>query len=164
MLHKKIPVKLMFITSFHCFEEHASSRELLQHYKDQHKVERGFTFLKNPYYVGPVFLKKPERIEASSHVFLLTLLVYSIFERRVRLGLREEGEPFHVADSYRTFTPTGKTVLEPMDELHIATFFEQGGAVRKIPDNVSEKVLRILRLCGFTIEIYVSPPKPVLRE
>ena len=37
--------------------------EILRDYKDQYKVEQRFGFLKDPYYVGPLFLKKENRIK-----------------------------------------------------------------------------------------------------
>lgn len=134
--------------------------EILRDYKDQYKVEQRFGFLKDPYYVGPVFLKKENRIKGLHHVLLLTLLVYCLFERRVRLNLKKEGQPFHVADSYKTYTPTGVTLLENLDELHIAWVFTPGQIRRELPKNISDKALRILRLVGYDAEIYVTPPTP----
>lgn len=137
-----------------------SAVEVLHDYKDQYKVEQRFGFLKDPYYVGPLFLKKENRIKGLHHALLLTLLIYCLFERRVRLNLKAEGEPFHVADSYKTYTPTGMTLLENLDELHIAWFFTPGQIQRELPKNISDKALRILRLVGYDIKIYVTPPMP----
>ena len=134
--------------------------EILRDYKDQYKVEQRFGFLKDPYYVGPLFLKKENRIKGLHHVLLLTLLIYCLFERRVRLNLKAEGEPFHVAGSYKTYTPTGVTLLENLDELHIAWIFTPGKIRRELPKNISAKALRILRLIGYDAGIYVTPPKP----
>lgn len=134
--------------------------EILRDYKDQYKVEQRFGFLKDPYYVGPLFLKKENRIKGLHHVLLLTLLVYCLFERRVRLNLKAENEPFHVAGSYKTFTPTGVTLLENLDELHIAWIFTPGQIRRELPKNISAKALRILRLVGYDVGIYLTPPAP----
>jgi hypothetical protein len=107
-----------------------------------------------------VFLKKENRIKGLHHVLLLTLLVYCLFERRVRLNLKAEGQPFHVADSYKTYTPTGVTLLENLDELHIAWVFTPGQIQRELPKNISAKALLILRLVGYDAEIYVTPLTP----
>lgn len=40
-------------------------------------------------------------------MLVLTLLIYCLFERRIRLTLKAENEPFHVVGSYKTVTPTG---------------------------------------------------------
>lgn len=134
--------------------------EILRDYKDQYKVEQRFGFLKDPYYVGPLFLKKENRIKGLHHVLLLTLLIYCLFERRARLNLKAENEPFLVAGSYKTFTPTGMTLLENLDELHIAWIFTSDQVHRELPKNIDTKALRILRLVGYDVNIYVTPPTP----
>lgn len=134
--------------------------EILRDYKDQYKVEQRFGFLKDPYYVGPLFMKKEERLKGLHHVLLLTLLIYCLFERRARLNLKAEGEPFHVADSYRTFTPGGKTLLEGLDDLQIAWIYTPGQVRRELPKNISVKARRVLGLVGYDASIYVTPPLP----
>lgn len=141
-----------------------SGEQILRHYKEQHMVERRFEFLKDPYYVGPVFLKKEERVKALSHILLLTLLLYSLFERRVRRNLKAENVPFHVAGSYRTFTPTGKTVLEPLDEILLVFAVTPAGVQRVLPKNTGGNILRVIRLAGFSPEIYTNPVKPYPRD
>lgn len=137
-----------------------SREEILHNYKDQYKVEQRFGFLKDPYYVGPLLMKKDNRLIGLHHVLLLTLLIYCLFERRVRLNLKAEGKPFHVADSYKTFTPSGKTLLENLDNLHIARVFIPGAVRRELPKKINEKALRILRLAGYDVGLYVTPPLP----
>ena len=41
---------------------------------------------------SPVDLKLPHRVKAPGHVMLLSLLVYSLFERSARQGLKKENE------------------------------------------------------------------------
>ncbi|HEY7974856.1 MAG TPA: IS1634 family transposase, partial [Ktedonobacterales bacterium] len=54
-----------------------SDHELVQTYSEQHSVERGFAFLKDPLFLASsVFVKKPERIVALSLVMVLCLLIY----------------------------------------------------------------------------------------
>lgn len=136
----------------------ASPVEVLRHYKDQTYIENRFRFLKNPYFVGPVYLKKPSRVQALGYVLLLTLLIYSLFERRVRKGLLAENEPYHVAGSYRTYRPRGETLLEELDYFDIVWLHGPNGLVRIIPENVSQKIRRIIRLAGFDVSIYAQPP------
>lgn len=68
-----------------------SDREVLQHYKDQSKVERGFRFLKDPQFVASTFfVKKPERVEALLFIMTLCLAVYAAIEYEVRKALRDK--------------------------------------------------------------------------
>jgi transposase len=56
-----------------------------QTYKDQHRVERGFAFLKDPLFLASsVLVKRPERMVAMRLVMALRLLVYRLAERRLR--------------------------------------------------------------------------------
>lgn len=70
-----------------------TDQELFYNYKGQHKVERGFRFLKDPlFFASSLFLKKPERIVALIMIMCLSLLVYSIAERKLRKLLKEHGQ------------------------------------------------------------------------
>ena len=61
-----------------------TSGEILKEYKNQQSPERGFRFLKDPYFIaGEVYLKKPERIEALLCVMVLCLLVYHFAQNRL---------------------------------------------------------------------------------
>ena len=70
-----------------------SEQELIPTYKEQHSVERGFSFLKDPLFLASsVFVKKPERIVALSLVMVLCLLVYRLAEHRLREQLAATGQ------------------------------------------------------------------------
>lgn len=131
--------------------------DILGHYKDQAYIENRFRFLKDPCFVEAIYLKKPGRVKAFGYVLILALLIYSLFERRIRKGLLAENEPYHVSGSYRTFTPRGVTVLEALDGLSIVRIDGPGGVKRQLPGNIREKVKRIVRLAGFDISIYIQP-------
>ena len=58
---------------------------MLEEYKAQQGVERGFRFLKDPWFmVDSVFLKSPRRIEALMMVMTLCLLVYNVAHPIIR--------------------------------------------------------------------------------
>src|SRR5258708_5097346 len=62
--------------------------EVIQTYKAQSAVERGFAFLKDPLFLASsVFVKKPQRIMALAFIMVLCLLVYRLAEGRVRQRL-----------------------------------------------------------------------------
>jgi len=65
------------------------SRQLLSAYKDQGYVERNFGFLKDDVIVNSLFLKLPERVEARGLVLVLSLLVWRLMERTMRLSLKQ---------------------------------------------------------------------------
>ena len=134
-----------------------TASEVLGYYKGRSCIESRFAFLKDPLIVGPIYLKLPERVEALSHIMLLALLVYSLFERKIRVGLQNE-EPYHVGGSYKTRKPKGTTVMRSLEGLSILRIRGPNGIERQLPANVNVKAKRIVRLCGFDIDIYVNPP------
>ena len=63
-------------------------KQVISAYKEQGGVERGFRFLKDPLFLASsVFVKKPERVIASSFVMVLCLLVYRLAEHLLRRQL-----------------------------------------------------------------------------
>jgi transposase len=61
------------------------AEKMLDHYKNQSKVEKGFRFIKDKSFkVSEVYLKKPQRIEALSMIMVLTLMINSVAEWKLR--------------------------------------------------------------------------------
>jgi transposase len=66
---------------------------MLDYYKNQSAVEKGFRFLKDKSFrISEVYLKKTERIEALSMIMVLTLLLYSVTEWLIRKRLKEQNK------------------------------------------------------------------------
>ncbi|WP_133152039.1 IS1634 family transposase, partial [Vibrio breoganii] len=98
---------------------------LLEHYKSQQKVERGFRFLKSPEFLtSSIFLKKPQRIEALLMIMTLSLLVYASLEHKIREQLTKTEEFFPSMVKNKTTTkPTARWVFlkfEGIDTLEFA--------------------------------------------
>jgi transposase len=86
---------------------------MLNYYKGQQVVERGFRFLKNKsFHVSEVFLKKEERIEALSMIMVLCLLVYSYAEWKLRKKLRETEQSFPNQLKKPTQKPTMRWIFQ----------------------------------------------------
>jgi transposase len=82
------------------------SRKLLSIYKDQGYVERNFGFLKDDAIVNSLFLKSPERLEALGLVLVLSLLVWRLMERTMRLSLKQTSSTVLGWDKRQTSRPT----------------------------------------------------------
>jgi len=86
-----------------------SGEKMLEIYKEQGSVERGFRFLKNKsFLVSETYLKKPSRIEALAFIMVLCLSIYSLLELKLRRGLSEK--KLTIPDSLRK--PTSKPTLQ----------------------------------------------------
>ena len=82
------------------------AKDILKAYKDQYGIERNFGFLKDPVIVNSIFLKKPERIEVLGLVLLLSLLVWRLIERSMRLYVENTGRDLPGWKNRRTVRPT----------------------------------------------------------
>ncbi len=85
---------------------------LLDLYKSQQKVERGFHFLKSPEFLTSSFyLKKPERIEALLMVMTCCLMVYAGLEHKIRTQLKVKALHFPNQKKKPIQNPTARWVF-----------------------------------------------------
>jgi len=88
-------------------DETLTPEELFAAYREQSSLEAAFRWLKAPVRVSPVFLKKPERVEAFGYVMLMAYLVAALVQKVVRDNL-PEGEKL-VVEGRKTDKPTAQT-------------------------------------------------------
>ena len=86
--------------------EAISSRGLLDAYKAQDVVERNFGFLKDELIVNSLFLKNPARIEAFGLVLVLSLMIWRLMERTMRMFLKERQTTITGWEKRQTAKPT----------------------------------------------------------
>ncbi len=97
-----------------------TSQELLQNYKGQQSVERGFRFLKEPAFMtSSVFLKSQERIIALAVVMCLCLLVYMIAQRYLRARLEQARASIPNQLGKATRTPTMRWIFQLFEGIHV---------------------------------------------
>ena len=110
--------------------EACTDAEVLQAYQEQHtSVESGFRWIKNPAAISPVWLEKPERIAALAMLTVVSLLVYTVIQRQVRLYLRTHDQQLP-GNKGETATPTAAVVLALFAQVALVHFWigEQEGA------------------------------------
>ncbi len=104
----------------------SSATEIIDFYKQQNQVELGFRFLKSPiFYAQSFYLKKPERIEALLMVMTLSLLVYSIAQRRIRKALANKPPIIANSSQKPTTKPTLNRVFQVFQGISIVISDEQ---------------------------------------
>ena len=129
---------------------------MLQHYKGQQSVERGFRFLKDKRFnIAQVYLKKEERIQALAMIMVLTLLVYSIAEWLLRKRLMETGNSIPNQLKKPTQKPTLKWVFFLFNGVADAKVSIMGIAYREIM-HLTDVLKLILRLMGPECEKYYA--------
>jgi transposase len=113
-----------------------SAREMLFNYKEQQAVERGFRFLKDPFFMtSSVFLKSQDRIVALGMVMCLCLLVYTLAQRFLRKQL----------EKLRTFLPNqlGKPTKRPTMRWIFQIFEGVHLLIHRTPSGIQERVLNM---------------------
>ncbi len=127
---------------------------ILRTYKEQTVVTQHFAFIKDPKVVGPVYMKKPQRVEALAYVFLMALLVYSVLQRRVRQAMQSETEPLILVGKVKSYRPTGERVLELLNHMLV---IKMPDGSRVLPDNMPVPK-RLLKLIGVPEDIFTRVP------
>lgn len=101
-------------------------QEILNEYKNQQKVERGFRFLKDPkFHADSIFLKKPERIASLLMIMTLSLLVYSALEYKVRKNMKEKNLTFPNQKGKPISNPTMRWIFQYFFSVVLILFNEE---------------------------------------
>ncbi|WP_025209083.1 IS1634 family transposase [Hippea sp. KM1] len=123
-----------------------SEKELLDEYKSQQRIERGFRFLKSPEFLSDaMFLKNPKRIEAMLMIMTISLLVYAALEYRIRSELKNKNKTFPNQLGKPIQNPTARWVFENFFAIHLLILNNQEQIV-----GLEDKHRLILELLGGT--------------
>lgn len=126
---------------------------MLEEYKDQQNVERGFRFLKDPWFmVDSIFLKSPKRIEALMMVMTLCLMIYNIAQYKLRENLETNNQTLPNQLKKEIKNPTMRWVFQLMEGISIVRFYQNQPDVcsREVITNLSDLRQKIIRLLGET--------------
>jgi transposase len=119
-------------------------QQLLDAYKGQTHVERGFRFLKDPEFLASsLYLKKPERIMALLMVMTVCLLVYAALEYRIRQTLQGHEATFPNQQGKRVQNPTARWVFHYFVGIHLLMAPGQWPIVLNLTDE-HRKLLQLL--------------------
>lgn len=142
------PLGLFIIATNDCQTE-LSKQELLNLYKSQQKVERGFRFLKSPEFMtSSLYLKKPERIEALLMVMTLSLLIYAALEHEVRTQLKAHSAYFPDLKNKDCQNPTARWVFICFKGIHQL----QVGNSPPMIIGLTDKQMEIIKILGKSYE------------
>jgi transposase len=119
--------------------------EILEGYKGQVHVERGFRCLKDPqFFASSRYLKKPERIMALLMVMTVCLLVYAALEYRMRQALHDHAATCPDQRGKRIQHPTARWVFHYVVGIHLLCHAGQWPIVL----NLTAEHQHVLRLLG----------------
>lgn len=130
-----------------------SDEQMLNEYKQQQKVERGFRFLKDPWFmVDSIFLKSEHRIEALMMVMTLCLLVYNVAQYKLRQTLKENSDTLPNQLNKEIQNPTVRWIFQIMEGLGIVRFYDKDvkDPVRELVTGMTPLRRKIIQLWGAT--------------
>jgi len=120
---------------------------VLKKYKEQQGVERGFRFIKDPmFFTNSTFLKKPERIVSLVMIMGLSLLVYSIAQRKLRNALKEMNETVPDQLGKPTKKPTMRWIFQKFENISLLNINDEGGISQQVLNTkpIHEKILALM--------------------
>jgi transposase len=151
-----IEQKSCFILATNADEKVLSPEETLHHYKAQSAVERGFRFLKDPlFFVSSLFIKKPSRIDALLMIMTLSLLVYSIAQRRMRASMKKVNGTIPNQINVPTATPTMRWVFQCFEGINFvqtAEVYDKTSIYLDGFDKLREKIIHLIG--GHSLTLY----------
>lgn len=125
---------------------------ILLEYKEQQSVERGFRFLKDPmFFTSATFLKKPQRIVSLVMIMGLSLLIYSVAQRKLRMALEKMNETIPDQKRKPTKRPTMKRVFQMFEGIELLEIYDGQKATTKML-NINQMHEKILNLMGESYE------------
>jgi transposase len=134
-------------------EQEWSGPELLRLYKEQDGIEKNFGFLKDPAIVNAIFLKKPERIEALGLILLLSLLLWRLIERSLKLYVKETGELLPGWKNRKTNSPTTFMMTTKFLNILVITI----GKHRKLAKPLNSIQMHYLKALEVNPECFTGP-------
>jgi transposase len=126
--------------------------DLLTIYKDQNRTaERGFRFLKDPFFLAQrFFIKKPSRIMALLMIMGISLLVYTIAELTLRQQLAEHDETLPDQRGYPTQRPTMRRIFQVFEGIDLL-FVQEGNQQQVLILNLRDIHRHILGFFGVRV-------------
>lgn len=115
--------KGLFIIATNDCSDRLDMQAMLDNYKAQQNVEKGFRFLKSPdFLTSSMYLKSPKRIEALLMIMTCCLMIYAALEHLIRKKLKEKALYFPSMKNKPCQKPTARWVFQcfiGIDELTI---------------------------------------------
>ncbi len=134
-------------------DQNWTGEDLLRLYKEQDGIEKKFGFLKDPAIVNAIFLKKPERVEALGLILLLSLLLWRLVERDLKLYVKETDTPLPGWKKQLTRNPTSFMMTTKFLSILVITI----GKERKLAKPLTKIQLQYLKALEINEECFISP-------
>jgi len=129
------------------------AEDLLRLYKNQSGIEQNFGFLKDPVIINSVFLKKNSRIEVLGMILLISLLIWRLIERAMRLYIKENETTMTGWVKRRTKRPTSFMMST---KFHTVLVIKSGNR-RQLAKPLKSVHLEYLKALDVEPKVFVTP-------
>jgi transposase len=131
----KVSEKGLFMLATNDCRDALTMSKMLELYKSQQSVEKGFRSLKSPdSLTSSLYLKKAERIEALLMAMTCCLMVYAALEHKIRTALSAKEVYFPNLKYKPCQNPTARWVFFCFQGIHILTISEEEQVVLNIKE------------------------------
>lgn len=131
------------------------AEQVLSTYKGQIQVECNFSFLKDPFFVDEIYLKKPHRVEVLGYLFLIALLVFHTIQGKVREQTSER-KPLIATTNRKLAQPTAREIFRLLEYIQVVVFrMTDGSRWRQLGQPLEREQKRLLAMFGLDESIYV---------
>jgi transposase len=137
-----------FVIGSNASPEQLTNTDLLDHYAQQDQAERGFRFLKDPFFfTSAFFVKLAHRLQALLMVMTLALLVYAVAQRHLRQQLAQQQATLPNQIGQPTATPTLRWLFQALDGIDCLRY-RLDGQTRFFIHGLSPLKIQILTFFG----------------
>lgn len=153
---KYVEQKSCFVLATNAAKKELDNEDILHKYKAQSHVERGFRYLKDPlFFVSSLFIKKPSRIDALLMIMTLSLLVYTIAQRRLRANMAKAKLTFPNQINKQISNPTMRWVFQCFEGINVVQLHDDYQYEQIHIDGMNDvRKLVIQQLAGLTSRHY----------
>ena len=132
--------------------------EVLKAYKNQPYLEKRMYTAKSILKVAPVFLKKPNRIEAMTFLYFIALMIVSLMERNIRKTMsKQKVEKLPILpNGMNTKKPTWNNLNYFFKNVHLSIVEKQGQLIQTIIKGVTQLHEFVLNLLGVKPSVYAE--------
>lgn len=146
--------KSCFVIASNAYNDQITAHNIILKYKNQNStIENiGFRFLKDPlFFTSSLFVKSPSRIESMVFIMTLSLLIYSIAQRKLQQNLSEQEETIPDQMNRPSKKPTLRWVFQLFEGINFIKCCISN-TIQYCVDGINDVHSKIISLLGGEIQ------------
>jgi transposase len=143
-----------------CTDESLSSKQVLQAYKYQPRLEKRFSQFKSIHKAAPLLFKKIERVEANMFAFFVALMIQALIEREVRREMKTKSIASLklYPESREAAHPTTSKIMRLFEPVSTYRITGNGHTIEEFKDDLNATQKKVLKLIKLSENSYWQSP------